>query len=93
MNDKIMFIDAQEMHNENPESFEVPSKEDLAKLKKYDLVKVCTGGERFWVMISSVDGEKITGRIQNNLVNTDQHGLHLKDEVTFEKRNIYSVWD
>jgi hypothetical protein len=48
---KTEFVDAQQMHIENPSTFEAPSKEELDNLKKGDSVKVCAAGERFWCTV------------------------------------------
>lgn len=86
---KIKFIDAQKMAKENPDSFYAPSFDELNEIKKGSLVKVATGGERFWVKVISVNDNKITGTVNNDLVFTE---LDFEDEVKFEKKNVYGIF-
>jgi hypothetical protein len=65
------------------------------------LVKVCAlfppadgdaGGERFWVEVLERHGDRLLGRVDNELDHTDKHGLVLHDEVEFRLENIYDVY-
>lgn len=48
------------------------------------LAKVCVGGESFWIRdVAPMESDKFSGRIDNNLVCTDEHGLCYDQEVTF----------
>jgi hypothetical protein len=85
------FVDAQAMHNDNPERFSVPSKKDLDKLDIGDVVKVCDGRERFWTIITEVNGDFIKASINNHLLQ-DYKGS-VGDIVEFEKRHIYEIYD
>ena len=85
------FVDAQQMHRHHPGTFEVPSDRRLASISPGDTVKVCNRQERFWVTVSSVDGEHITGVVDNQLM--DDYGYNLGDSIQFEKRHIYSIYD
>lgn len=42
--------------------------------------------ESFWVEINSVDGDMITGSVQNNL--TRPHSYALNDIISFDKKNV-----
>jgi hypothetical protein len=86
------FTDAQEMAALYPDTFAAPEKDDLDKIKPGDSVKVCSGRERFWVSVISIDGDKINGIIDNNLISIDEHGLSHKDVVCFEKRHVYQIY-
>jgi uncharacterized protein YegJ (DUF2314 family) len=46
------------------------------------------GGERFWVMVERVDGDTITGVVNNNLVFTKLHGLRCGDRVEFARDEV-----
>jgi hypothetical protein len=93
INESYSFVDAQEMHRTHPKTFEVPTDEELNALKKGDEVKVCANNkERFWVIITSIDGDKITGTVDNELIDAGGHGLNYGDSITFEKKNIYSIF-
>lgn len=92
MKKEIFFVDAQEMHRKFPVTFKAPSPEELDELKAGDSVKISCDKERFWVTIKNIDGDKISGTVDNSLVNTHIHGLRYKDTVTFEKKNIYNIF-
>jgi len=90
----LEFIDAQEMAKEYPDTFEAPTKEDLDKVKIQDEVKVCANGaERFWVTVTDIKEDVIKGKVDNDLISTNIHGLRLHDTIVFEKRHIYSTYE
>lgn len=86
------FTDAQLMRIENPDTFDAPCKEGLDAIKEGDSVKVCNEGERFWVTVTKIEDQKITGTVDNDLVRSEMHGLNYGDEISFEKRHIYSIY-
>ncbi|PAN98972.1 hypothetical protein CIW62_14330 [Enterobacter cloacae] len=53
-------INAQRLHRQYPETFYVPSYEELEKLKHNDQIKVCMGDTRIWVIVTEVKGKHIT---------------------------------
>lgn len=57
-------------------------------IKRMDAVKVTSVPqiESFWVEINSVDGDVITGSVQNNL--TRPHSYALNDIISFDKKNV-----
>ena len=69
----------------------LPSVQQLSRLKKYDLVKITHNYERFWVIIMSIDAEKnkIVGIVDNKL--WKKHPFKFKSEVTFGFHNIYDI--
>lgn len=85
------FVNAQEMHLLNPETFDVPSEAELAAIKPGDSVKVCTGGERFWVSVTVASESMIAGTVDNQLVYTDRHGLRIGDTIHFSRECVYDV--
>jgi hypothetical protein len=86
------FVDAQERAKQFPSTFEAPTAADLAQVEPGASVKVCANDtERFWVSVTSVEGEAVTGAVDNDLVCTDEHGLRYGDTITFEKRHIFST--
>lgn len=82
------FIDAQEKHRQHPDTFWVPSAEDLLGIEPGWLVKVAIGGEKFWVEIVKVQEASLVGRVDNNLISTDVHGLVYGEEVRLESRHV-----
>ena len=85
-----MFVDAQKMATEHPGTFAVPSPDALAALAPGDIVKVCAGDERFWVKLTTVDGDTLHGTVDS--MTFRNHGLLLGDSVEFESRHIYSIF-
>lgn len=87
-----IFTDAQLMAVRYPDTFEAPTLDDLRLIEVGDYVKICARDkERFWVLVTGIEGEVVTGEVRNVLLSTDVHGLRLGDTVVFEKRNIYQV--
>lgn len=84
------FVDAQEMHKNNPDTFDAPDNDELNAIKVGSTVKVCNERERFWVTVTGVDGEKITGEVNNNLLDNDEYDLG--DPIVFEKKHIYDIY-
>ena len=84
------FVNAQQMARENPETFEAPSKTELDNIKPGQPVKVSLNKERFWVLVTKVDGDNITGTIDNNLL---RNNLKYGDIVTFTKDNVFAIMD
>jgi hypothetical protein len=86
------FVDAQHMALIHPDTFDAPSKVALNRIKVGDYVKVCANNkERFWVQVTHIDGQNLTGVVNNDLVETKHHGLSCNDIVEFAKCNIYQV--
>jgi hypothetical protein len=87
------FEDAQRMQRLYPDTFAAPGQAELDSVEAGSYVKVCVEGERFWVAVTAVDGDSVTGHVSNDLQRTDVHGLRDGDDVTFEKCHIYDVQD
>jgi len=85
----IEFVNAQEMAKDYPTTFDAPTKEELDKIKEGDYVKICDNKERFWVIVEEVDGDIITGEVDNLLIG-DQN-FNLGDSIEFKKENIYDI--
>ena len=83
------FVNAQEMAEKYPDTFEVPSDEELKSLKKGDFAKVCLNDERFWVRILFIEGECYTGTVDNILVFNKE--IAYGDMVTFQLDNVYAT--
>lgn len=93
---KANFVDAQQMQIDNPKTFYAPLQPELDEIKINDFVKIGVAnqgkrGERFWVLVTKIENQTITGIINNDLVLTHEHGLKCDDVVTFEKKNIYNI--
>lgn len=90
---KPKLVNAFLMSIQNPESFDVPSKEDLSNLKINDLVKICCEGERFWVLITQINENELIAVVDNDLVNISSHGLRYGDIISLRPENIYSIYE
>ncbi|MEM3062568.1 MAG: hypothetical protein QW303_03350 [Nitrososphaerota archaeon] len=91
----MKFVDAQDLKSRYPETFEAPDEFDLNNLMVGDWVKVCVGGERFWIKIKDIVGlghySKIFGVVDNDLLCSDTHGLSYGDRVVVEGRHVYDI--
>ena len=88
MRKKIEFVDAQQMKQIHPDTFEIPEPEDFKALKVGDMVKVCAYQERFWVEITAIEGEQISGKVANVLVT---RFLKYNAPIEFETKHIYDI--
>ncbi len=88
---KVIFENAQKKRLENPDTFSAPTKEELDAIRPGSIVKVCTEGERFWAVVTEVNGNHIEARIDNDLLLVEQHGLNYRDLIKFQKCHIYSI--
>jgi hypothetical protein len=86
--EKINLLDAQAMHRLYPSTFDVPSDAELDTIKIGDIVKICDGSERFWVIIILIEDGKLVGAINNVLVGDKPYKFG--DLIEFEKKNVYS---
>lgn len=86
---KVEFRDAQKMHFLHPKWFDAPTAYKLQEVQVGHYVKICADPERFWVQVTQRDGDKLVGKVNNDLVCTHAHGLSCDDYVEFETRHIY----
>ena len=82
-------IDAQDMRINNPDTFGAPNKEELDDLAPGAIVKICNNVERFWVIVSKVENNTISGTVDNMLVG--DYGYNCGDDIEFEKCHIYAI--
>lgn len=90
-------VNAVEKNRQHPDTFEIPSSDDLAELMQGDHIKVANRHdpvERFWVQVISVDHQlrQLDGTVDNDLLYTDNHGLTYNDEISLSFDNIYSIY-
>lgn len=88
---ELKFVNAQEMAKQHPETFEATSLQKLEEIKVGYSVKVATCGERFWITVIDVKDNNIIRSIDNDLVNSNLHGLHYDDVITVEKDNVFQI--
>ena len=53
-----------------------------------DHVKIRRGAERFWVKLTGVKGPILTGWVDNDLVNSEVHGIFYEDVISFNREEI-----
>lgn len=82
-------VDAKQQSIENPDTFEYPE-EELKDLKEGDYVKVSHNEERFWVMLTRMNGDNLVGFVNNDLVR--KHQFKCDDKVSFEKRHVHQIY-
>lgn len=88
---EINFVNAQKMHKKVGESFYAPSQNQLDKLNVKDIVKISYCSERFWAIVTNINGDNITAKVDNNLELTEKHGLRYNSIVKFSKNNIFDI--
>ena len=86
----IDLVDAAQKNKEHPDSFEIPSNEELNSLKAGDYVKLIFGGkERMWVEITSLDSDNnYKGKLSNVPLFID---FEFGDIITFKREHICSI--
>lgn len=82
------FEDAHAMSVLHPSSFQIPSKEQIRRLRLGDFAQVCANGERFWARIIYIRGTDIIAVVDNELV---MDALQLGDTIAFTTFNIYKI--
>ena len=88
-----IFNDAQQLGKMYPETFEAPSQGELASVRTGSLVKICANDiERFWVIVTNANGDKLQGTVDNELSHGAVHHLKCDDVVSFELRHIYQIF-
>jgi hypothetical protein len=94
------FRNAQQLAQIRPESFEVPTAEELEGVGPGSFVKVSVAfaenedgmdGERFWVEVTERHGSHLVGKVANEVIATRDHGLVRDDRVEFSLVNVYEV--
>lgn len=93
-------VDARAMATMHPNTFEIPTSDEIKSLKKGSLVKLIFDitdrkpgqplGEKMWVEITSIKNDDYTGRLDNDPKYIKS--LHTGSEVDFEVENIASIW-
>jgi len=86
------FTDAQLMAVRHPDTSTAPTQKELSRIAIGDYVKICAmDWERFWVLVTGIKGELLTGEVNNDLLMAVFHGLRCGDAVVFERRHVYQV--
>lgn len=86
-------VNAEEYNAKNPR-FEIPSKQDIYSLQKWDYVKVCFNNkERMWLQILRIELplKKIWGELANDPCTLECAMLMRGDVIEIEFKNIYAI--
>lgn len=78
--------DVPDMNDQYPDTFWAPPQHELDKLKPGDAVKIAnvSANERLWVLLTDVEGDKMTGTFNNLPFFCARFG----DYVTFESNHV-----
>lgn len=87
-------VDVTERHRENPDTFEIPSQEEIDNLEIQDYCKVILNDkERIWVQITDkISKDFFKGTVENDTVFKKIHGLDFKDVITFKSIHICDIF-
>src|ERR1700748_147560 len=84
--------DAQAMAQAHPGEYEAPTAEELAAIVAGACwVEVCRARERVWIGVMAVEGDRISGYIDNDLTLAANAHLRWLQHVVLEKRHCYAV--
>jgi uncharacterized protein YegJ (DUF2314 family) len=82
--------DCRRRHRQHPETFEIPSENDILAIRSGDLVKLIFDDlERMWVEVTAGDGLHFEGRLANAPVFVV--GIKLEDRVCFHAKHITEI--
>ena len=94
------FRSAQQLARLQPETFQLPTAEQLEGVGPGSWVKVSVAfpenedgmdGERFWVKVLERHGDRLVGQVDNEPIATRDHGLARDDRVEFSLEHVYDV--
>lgn len=95
--EKKPFVNGVERNQQHPTTFHIPSASEIDAISPGVYVKVAVDGdpgERFWVMVDSVESDgSIKGRVNNDLLLTHQHGYQDTDAVIVQRENILDIFE
>jgi hypothetical protein len=102
MGKSVRFVDGVEQNAKHPTTFEVPSMEEKLAVKSGEHVKigVLTGfakplpeAERFWLKVKWNDPVRqvLIGRVDNDLVCTNGHGLKYNDVIEVPYNAVLTI--
>lgn len=85
-------LEALAFEKAHPDSgYTAPTSQDLESLQLNEYVRVAMSSEMFFVLITAIDGDRITGIIDNHLANSAIHGYNYTDEIEFEKKHVFAL--
>ena len=87
-----MLLNGYEMSKEFPQSFRLPSTEQITRIAPGAFLKICANNERFWVRVSAVDGDNISAMIDNDLIHPINRVMWKRgDFISLHPRHVLDV--
>lgn len=90
-----IIVDPRPWRLKNPDSFYLPSRTELSNIKVGNSVKLwfdspisSGGGERLWAVITAIDGNRLTGTVDNG---PHQVPLSFGDIINFRRHHIMDI--
>ena len=84
-------LDGVAMNRKHPATFGIPDERERGAVMVGDCVKITVERERFWVDVVEADGEKLVVRVESDLIDTEDHGLHQGDTLEIERRHVIGL--
>lgn len=88
-------INGDTRHAMYPDTFAMPSACERRMIQPGDIVKIgmewTGGGERFWLLVESRDGDWFEGIVADNLYFSDRTGCNYGDIVRFHAVNVIDI--
>lgn len=82
-----------ESNRQHPDTFEIPTEDQKADVLPGDLVKLMfvmkDWGERMWVEVDKVDGDRFAGQLSNQPIGIPR--LYADDRVRFRSEHIIDI--
>ena len=76
------------VHERKDQSFILPTTEELANIEPGSFVRVGMGGERFWVEVTKITGDRFTGLVDSY----DVPGFKYNSRIEFHRGNILVIF-
>jgi len=94
---RFELVDSEQRSKDHPETWGHPPQEVLNRVQPGYFVKVGVthpelNGERFWGIVRKV-GANLEIQIDQDMVNSAQHGLNDKDVLFVQHRHIFGIMD
>ena len=88
----MLLLDGYAMRKEFPQSFTLPTAEQITSIGPGTFLKVSSNFERFWVCVSTVHGDNFSARIDNDLIHPI-NGVIWKcgDLISLHSRHVFDV--
>lgn len=69
-----------------------PTKEAIAEVVPGNSVRICVCGEDFWVEVTEINENLITGTVDNDLLMVAEHTLYKGDLIQFHNSAVFQIF-